>query len=341
MFLRSIEWLGDRVKIIDQTALPHELRYRELRTLDEVVEAIKAMRVRGAPLIGVTAALGLALVATGCRGMDRGEVLARLREAAEELRRARPTAVNLSWAVERVLAAAERADDPAGAAVREAVAMMEEDVRVNMEMARVGQELIEDGDVILTHCNTGSLATVSVGTALGLIIYAHKVGKRIHVYFTETRPVLQGSRLTAYELLHAGVPATLICDSAVGHVMRTKGVKKVFVGADRVLADGTTYNKIGTYQIAVLAKELGIPFYVVAPTSSFDLSRRPGDVVIEERPDEEVTTISGVRIAPEGVKAYNPAFDETPPEYITAFVTERGIIRPPFEKNIPRVVGGG
>ncbi len=334
MPLRSVDWVDGAIKIIDQNRLPDELVYNELTRLEEVVEAIETMKVRGAPLIGVVAALGLGLIANQSRSLPRDQVIKRLRGAALRLKETRPTAVNLSWAVEKMLALAEASYEPAEALVREGVKMMEEDVRVNREMASMGESLIDDGDVVLTHCNSGSLAAVSTGTAQGVLLIAHKTGRMFRVYATETRPKMQGSRLTAFELMHESVDVVIIPDTAAGHTMKTKGVSKVFLGADRILRDGTTYNKIGTYQIAVLAKTLGIPFYVVAPTSTLDLRSTREDVTIEERPALEVTHIKGVRIAPEGVEVFNPAFDETPPDLITAIVTEKGILRPPFTESI-------
>jgi len=338
MYLKSIEWLGDRIRIIDQTLLPEKLVYKDLKSLDDVIEAIKSMRVRGAPLLGVMGALGLALIAVKLRDKRRGEIINELKVAGKKLKMARPTAVNLSWGVNEVLEAVNKSTDPIKAAIDTAVKIMNEDIEVNRKIADVGQEIINDGDIILTHCNTGSLATVSIGTALGIIIHAYKLGKKIHVYFTETRPLLQGSRLTAFELMKAGVPATLICDTAVGHVLQVKGINKIIVGADRILADGTTYNKIGTFQIAVLAKEMGIPFYVAAPTSTFDLKSTEKDVIIEERSHDEVKYIHGKLIAPKEIKVYNPAFDKTPGRYITAFITEKGVIYPPYEENIKKVL---
>lgn len=338
MPLRSIDWMEGKIRIINQNKLPKALVYEDIESLGGVVEAIKTMKVRGAPLIGVAAALGLALVAHKNSSLPREELLRRLDENAERLRETRPTAVNLSWALDRILSEARRSKNPSDTVVEKAVEMMEEDVEINEGMATNGLQLIEDGDVVLTHCNTGSLATVSVGTALGVILKAHQTGKKIRVFATETRPRMQGARLTMFELKYEGVDATLIPDTAVGQTMKVGGVTKVMVGADRILRDGTTYNKIGTYQIAVLARHHGIPFYVVAPTSSFDLKSRREDVVIEERSPAEVTKVRGVETAPEGIKVYNPAFDETNPSLISAFVTERGLFYPPYGESLQRLL---
>jgi len=289
------------------------------------------MRVRGAPLIGAVAAYGLALAALKSRARDRQALLSDLREAAELIRSTRPTAVNLFWALERVLNAAENA--PGGvdalreAVVEEAARIAAEDVAVNRRIGQHGQELVPDGATVLTHCNAGALATVGYGTALGVVRAAVEAGKTVMVIATETRPLLQGARLTAYELLKDGIPVTLITDNMVGFVMAKGMVDLVVVGADRIVRDGV-FNKIGTYSIAILAKEHGIPFYVAAPKSTLDLGRSSGDVVVEERAPEEVTHIRSVRIAPEGVGVLNPAFDFTPMRYITAIITEDGVFRP-------------
>ncbi|RLG58603.1 S-methyl-5-thioribose-1-phosphate isomerase [Candidatus Geothermarchaeota archaeon] len=334
MPLKSIEWLDGTIRIIDQNKLPEKLVYEELKTLKDVIDAIKDMKVRGAPLLGVTAALALALEGFNNRGLKREEIIKKLKEAGKKLLKTRPTAVNLKWAIERVLSGIDVVRSPVEVVIDRALKIYREDIEVNRRIGLNGQTLIEDGDAILTHCNTGSLATVSLGTALGVIITAHSLGKRVRVLATETRPKLQGARLTMFELKMEGIDATLIPDTAVGYVMRIGKVKKVIVGADRILKDGTTYNKIGTYQIAVLAKHHGIPFYVAAPTSTFDLKSSREEVKIEERDWHEVAFIGDKRIAPEGVKILNPAFDETPPELISAIITEKGIVYPPYNKNI-------
>jgi len=344
--LRTVEWDEGVVKMIDQTKLPRELVILECTDYRHVAQAIKEMRIRGAPAIGVAAAYGIALGALQSKARTREELLAELSAVADTLRGTRPTAVNLFWAIERML---ERARDTrlAGveeirqALVAEAQAMADEDVETNRRMGEYGATLIEDGMNILTHCNTGSLAVVDYGTALGVVRTAHRQGKRIHVYVDETRPFLQGARLTAWELMQEGIPMTLICDDMAGHFMSRGLVDIVLVGADRIAANGDLANKIGTYTLAVLAKENGISFYSVAPTSSIDLSIPSGaDIPIEERDPREVTHIQGVPIAPEGVNAANPAFDVTPHRYITGIVTEKGIIYPPFEEGLKRLSRG-
>ena len=330
MYLRSIDWEDGKIKIIDQTKLPESLEYRYLTNLEDVVEAIRNMRVRGAPLIGVTAVLGLALVAYQNKDMSGKRLLDVLWNAYEELRKSRPTAVNLVNMMDVLMNYANQNPIP-HKIISYALELMEQDVVTNRKMAEYGSELIEDGDVVLTHCNTGSLATVSIGTALGVILRAFEKGKKFKVIITETRPKLQGARITAFELMHAGFKPTLIVDSAVSHVMKSLGVTKIFVGADRILRDGTTFNKIGTYQIAIAAKYHDIPFYVVAPTTTFDLTSSVEDVIIENREKEEVIKCGGNYIAPKDVDVYNPAFDATPPGLISGIVTERGIYYPPFD----------
>ncbi len=338
MFLRSIEWLDGKIRIIDQTKLPIKLEYKFLETIDDVVEAIKSMRVRGAPLIGITGALGLALVAYKLKDEDRDYVIREIKTAYEKILNTRPTAVNLKWALDYVLSNSIDQADVAESIIKNALKLMERDIEINRKIAEIGQILISDGDVIMTHCNTGSLATVSVGTALGVIIEAWKRGKRFLVYITETRPLLQGARLTAFELKYANIPFTLICDSAVGITIAKKKVNKIFVGADRILLDGTTYNKVGTFQIAILAKKFNVDFYVVAPTSTIDIHSKRRDVIIEERSKMEVLTIQDRLITSTDITVYNPAFDETPPEYVSAIITEKGIIYPPYEENLPKIM---
>ncbi len=292
------------------------------------------MKVRGAPLIGVVAAFGLALAAlrSGARGAEG--FLSDMEEAAGLLRSTRPTAVNLFWAIDRVLGAVREAagrgasvEELKRVAVEEALRIAEEDVELNRRIGQHGEKLVPDGATVLTHCNAGALATAGYGTALGVIRAAVEAGKKVRVIATETRPLLQGARLTAYELLKDGIPVTLITDNMVGFVMSKGMVDLVVVGADRIVRDGV-FNKIGTYTIAVLAKEHGVPFYVAAPSSTLDLARASNEVVIEERPPEEVTHIGTVRIAPEGVGVLNPAFDFTPMRYVTAIITEDGVFKP-------------
>jgi len=337
--MRTIEMNNGVVKLIDQRKLPRQLEIVECRDYRAVARAIKEMTIRGAPAIGAAAAFGLALAARESKAATRDELLRDLDAAAQALRATRPTAVNLAWALDRVMRQARTTDlDTHGLrdfVVAEAQRIADEDVEINRAMARHGAALINDGDTILHHCNTGPLATVDIGTALGCIIEAHRQGKRVHVLVDETRPRLQGARLTAWELMQYGVPMTLIADNAAGYYMRTGRAQKCFVGSDRVAANGDVANKIGTYKVAVVARENGIPFYAVMPTSTIDMNLANGDLIpIEERDAREVTHIEGVPIAPAGVRVGNPAFDVTPHKYVTALVTERGVVRPPFVENL-------
>jgi methylthioribose-1-phosphate isomerase len=342
--MRSIEWVDGKVRMIDQRLLPAELHLVEYKDYREVAQAIRTMVIRGAPAIGAAAAFGMALAAREARTQDRTGLLVDLRAAAEILRAARPTAVNLSWAVARLLRCAEAEPDPAaipGALLAEAQALADEDVQVNRRLGEHGAALIRDGATILHHCNTGALATVDHGTALGVIRTAHEQGKRVHVFVDETRPRLQGARLTAWELQQLGIPFTLIADNAAGHFMRTGQVDIVLVGADRVAANGDVANKIGTYKLAVVAQANGVPFYSCVPTSTIDLSLLTGDdIPIEERPAEEITGLAyqGRPVVPEGVSVANPAFDVTPHRYVTGIVTENGVAYPPFELSVRQVV---
>jgi methylthioribose-1-phosphate isomerase len=341
--MRTIEMADGVVKMIDQRKLPIEFEIVECRDYRAVATAIKDMTIRGAPAIGAAAAFGLALAARGSTAATRDSLLRDLDLAAKVLQATRPTAVNLKWAIDRVMTKARKANfganDLREAVMVEAQLIAEEDVQTNKRMAENGATLIDDGDTILHHCNTGPLATVDIGTALGCIIEAHRQGKKVHVLVDETRPRLQGARLTAWELQQYGVPMTLIADNAAGHFMRLGKVHKVFVGSDRVAANGDVANKIGTYKLAVVAKENGVPFYPVMPTSTIDMTLARGDdIPIEERDAREVTHIDGVQIAPEGVPVANPAFDVTPHRYVTALVTERAIIYPPFNENLLRIL---
>lgn len=335
--MRTIEWRDGVVLTINQLKLPHETEILELRTCGDVAEAIKTMKIRGAPVIGVAAAYALALTAHHSKAKNREELLMELEEAAEILRATRPTAVNLFWAIERVLGKAKKMHDDvrelASAIISEAITLAEEDVAANRKIGMHGATMMEDGDTVLTHCNAGALATVDYGTALGVIRAAVEQGKRVRVIATETRPKLQGARLTTYELKRDGIPVTLIADTMVGYVMYRRMVDKVIVGADRIVNDAVI-NKIGTYQIAVLAKIHEIPFYVAAPKSTFDINRTSAEVVIEERSPEEVTCIGRERIAPEGVDVFNPAFDITPLEYVTAIICEDGIL---YKEDIDKI----
>jgi methylthioribose-1-phosphate isomerase len=344
--MRTVEWEKGLVRLIDQRKLPWEFEVLELRDPAAVAEAVTDMVVRGAPAIGATAAYGMALAGLRSEADSLEALRADLETAAERLRQARPTAVNLAWAVRRQLAVAanpqwQTPDEVRAALIREAHAIADSDVATNKQMGANGAALVQDGDTVLHHCNTGALAAVDYGTALGVIRAAHESGKRIHVLVDETRPRLQGARLTAWELQNLGIPFDLIADNAAGHFMRTGQVNLVLVGADRIAANGDVANKIGTYGLAVVARENGIPFYSVAPTSTIDLELPTGDdIPIEERPAEEVTHVLGRPVAPEGISARNPAFDVTPYRYITAIVTENGIVYPPFMHNLRRAVEG-
>lgn len=342
--MRTIEWDDGVVRMIDQRKLPHELVVAEFTDYHELARAIKEMYIRGAPAIGAAAAFGMALGALQSRASTREGFLADLEQVAEVIRAARPTAANLFWAVDRMLrtareATADGVEEGRRAVVAEARALADEDVEINKRMGAHGATLIQDGDTILTHCNTGALATVDYGTALGVVRAAHEQGKRVHVLVDETRPRLQGARLTAWELMRLGIPMTLIADNAAGYFLQSGQVDIVLVGADRIAANGDVVNKIGTYKLAVVARENGVPFYSVAPTSTIDLSTPTGaQIPIEERDPGEVTHINGVAIAPEGVQAANPAFDVTPHRYITGIVTERGIVREPYEEGFKAIM---
>lgn len=338
--MRTVFWEDDRVKMIDQRLLPGEFVIAEFDTVTAVARSIKEMYVRGAPAIGATGAYGMALAASVSAATDRDTLLNDLRAAKAELDEARPTAVNLSWATNRLMQLAEatvvaNVDDIRSALLAEAEALADEDVEINRRMGFNGAAVVKEGANLLHHCNTGSLATVDFGTALGVIYACQEQGKNIHVWVDETRPRLQGARLTAWELMRAEVPMHLIADNAAGHLMRTGKVDVVVFGADRVAANGDVANKIGTYKLGVVAKENNIPVYAVVPTSTIDLSLPTGDdIPIEERGPEEVTHVGETVIAPEDVPVYNPAFDITPHQYITGIVTEEGICYPPFTDSL-------
>jgi methylthioribose-1-phosphate isomerase len=340
--LLTVSWKNGSVVLIDQTKLPNKLVHVRCKDYREVANAIKKLVVRGAPAIGVTAAFGLALAAQASRAKALPELMTDLDTAFKTLRATRPTAINLFWALERVMEKAKRAktvEDAKKAVLDEALKMSEEDVEANRHMGANGAKMFRDGDVVLTHCNAGSLATVAYGTALGVIRAARESGKRLSVIATETRPVMQGSRLTAFELQHDGIDVSLIPDTAVGHMMAKGAIKRVIVGADRVLRSGHVFNKIGTYQVAILARRHRVPFYVAAPLSTFDFESSPEEVMIEERSVDEVVKVGKKRIAPKGVRVFNPAFDMTPPELITGIITEKGVLKPPFEKNLKALLG--
>lgn len=341
--MKTVEWVDGKVRLIDQTRLPLDITFVDCSDYHQVAVAIKEMKVRGAPAIGVTAAYGIALGARSIEASSREEFLAQLEDVMTVLGGTRPTAVNLFWAIERMRRLSSsgilHADLP-DALLEEACLIADEDIQACKRMGAYGAELIGEGFNVLTHCNAGALATVEYGTALGVIRAAHEQGKRIHVYADETRPLLQGARLTAWELVEAGIPVTLISDNMAGHFMSKGKIDCVVVGADRIAANGDVANKIGTYSVAVLAKENNIPFYVAAPISTVDISLTSGtDIPIEERHHTEVTHIRGAQLAPHGVDVANPAFDVTPNRYVKAIITEKGIVRAPFEEGLRRVVG--
>lgn len=337
--LRTVTWKDGQVKMIDQTALPSKLAYVSYDTPEGVADAIRTMVVRGAPAIGVAAAMGVALAAFRSKARSIPELQKEVSAKAAMLRSTRPTAVNLFWGVDRVTRRIDGASSVSEAkerAVAEVKEMAEQDIATNMRLGKIGAKLIDDGDTILTQCNAGSLATVGYGTALGVVRAAVEQGKLVKVIVPETRPALQGSRLTAFELVTDGIDCRLIPDTAVGHMLSLGRVNKVVVGADRITRDGYVFNKIGTYQEAVLACRHKVPFYPAAPASTFDLTRTHEQVTIEERSAIEVVEIRGRRIAPKGVPVSNPAFDATPPDLITSIITDRGLLEPPFITSIAR-----
>jgi methylthioribose-1-phosphate isomerase len=337
MTAKAIEWLDGRLRILDQSKLPREQILADLDNYQDVVLAIKEMKVRGAPAIGVAAAYGIALGASGIETANRDEFLAQLNQVVQAFAASRPTAVNLFQTINKMKEAARRDGiaEIKNSLVIEAKRIHEEEVIATRQLSQLGAGLIKDGFSLLTHCNAGPLATAGYGTALGAIKAAKDQGKKVSVLATETRPLLQGARLTTWELRQEGIPVTLITDSMAGYFMHQRKIDCVVVGADRIAANGDAANKIGTYSLAVLAKENKIPFYVAAPTSTIDLSLSSGDKIpIEERSPEEVTHIQGVPIAPEGIKAANPAFDVTPHSYITAIITEKGIVREPYTEEL-------
>jgi len=330
MELKAVEWLGDKLKLLDQRKLPHEESFVILADYQDVALAIKEMKVRGAPAIGIAAAYGIALGAQNIETTDKDRFLSLLDQIIQALATTRPTAVNLFQAISKMKTAATGDSVPEirERLINEAKRIHQEEIEATKRLSHLGAQLIRDGFTILTHCNAGALATAGYGTALGIIKAARQQGKRISVFITETRPLLQGARLTAWELMRAHIPVTLITDSMAGYFMKQEKIDCVVVGADRIAANGDVANKIGTYTLAVLAKENGIPFYVAAPTSTIDLSLASGDKIpIEEREATELTHIQGVPIAPAGIAAANPAFDITPHDYVSAIITEKGIMR--------------
>jgi len=345
--LNTLHWVGEvdgYLRMIDQTLLPVEFTEIECRDVETVWEAIKMLRVRGAPAIGIAAGYGVCLGLQAVAGGDEAAFFRRLDEVAEYLASSRPTAVNLFWALDRMKKKAaelrgKRTDEIAAALLAEARTIHQEDRRMCRAIGRHGAELLSDGQGVLTHCNAGGLATADYGTALAVFFAAAEAGKRLHVYADETRPLLQGARLTAWELKQRGIEVTLICDSMAAQVMREGRVGAVVTGADRIAANGDVANKIGTYAVALLAAAHQIPFYVAAPSSTFDLSLAGGEEIpIEERDPREITHGFGRQIAPDGIDVYNPAFDVTPARLIEALICERGVIRPVSRENIARVV---
>ena len=342
----TIEWQGQYVRMIDQRKLPSKTEWYVCKGYRDVIRAIEKMVIRGAPAIGVAAAMGLALGAGAIRNKSGEAFMGRFEEISEEMLRARPTAVNLRWAVERMRGVAERmlgrpVDEIKTSLRQEAERTLKEDIKINRRIGQNGQGLVPDGATILTHCNAGALATGGYGTALGVIRAAHENKKKIHVIADETRPWLQGLRLTSFELMEDGIPVTVIADSAAGSLMRQKRIDLAITGADRIAANGDVANKIGTYQVAVLARIHEIPFYVAAPISTIDPTIKDGDMIpVEQRPPEEIFRIGRREAGPRGVRALNPAFDITPAKYVSALITEKGVVRPPFKKGIKGLLGG-
>jgi len=340
MSLKTIEWKNNKVVMIDQTKLPNELVFVEYDDFNQVADAIRLLVVRGAPAIGVSGAFGLALAVLQSHATTKDELISDLEKAKKILFETRPTAVNLAWGLEKIMDVAKEknsVDEIRKSIIDTAKKMAEEDVQINKTIGKNGSELFDNNDTIMTHCNAGALATVAYGTALGVIRAIKESGKNVKVIATETRPVQQGSRLTAFELKHDGFDVSLITDTAVGYTMANGLVNKVIVGADRIVKTGHVFNKIGTYQVATMAKQHGIPFYVAAPLSSFDMKSNPEDVIIEQRKASEVTGIGDKRTAPEGINVINPAFDMTPPELISGIITEKGVAKAPFEESIKKL----
>jgi methylthioribose-1-phosphate isomerase len=337
MSLKTVEWKNNSVIMIDQTKLPNILEYVTYTDYNQVANAIRTLVIRGAPAIGVSGAFGLALAALQSDATEKDELISYLENAKKILFETRPTAINLAWGLDKIMKVANQAttvQEIRNSVVEAAKKMAEEDIQINMSMGKNGSELIDDNDTIMTHCNAGALATVGYGTALGVIRATKDSGKNIKVIATETRPVQQGSRLTAFELKHDGIDVSLIPDTAVGYTMANNLVNKIVVGADRILRTGHVYNKIGTYQVATMAKQHSIPFYVAAPLSTFDMKSNPEDVIIEQRKASEVTGVGDTKTAPDGIDVINPAFDMTPPELISAIITENGVVKPPFQQSI-------
>jgi methylthioribose-1-phosphate isomerase len=340
MMFTPISYEHGKIILIDQTKLPEKKKFLTCKRVEDLWQAIKCLAVRGAPLLGVTAAYGICLGIdrSKCKSVRELEIL--IERTAEYIGTSRPTAVNLFWALNRMKKCCRDNSDKPLDQIKdllhvEAEKIYREDLELSKKIGEAGNAIVNDGDTILTHCNAGGLATSGYGTALAVMFTAHEKGKKIHVFADETRPLLQGARLTAWELKEYGIPVTLICDNMAAVVMREGKIEKVITGADRIAANGDAANKIGTYGLAVLAKHHGIPFYIAAPYSTFDLSIPSGkEIIIEERPAEEVSCGFGKRTAPDGIHIYNPAFDITPAELITGIITEKGILKPPYKESI-------
>ncbi len=338
--LKTVEWKNNKVVMIDQTKLPNELVFVEYDEYSQVANAIKTLVVRGAPAIGVSGAFGLALAALQSKGTTKEELISDLEKAKKTLFETRPTAINLAWGLDQIMKIANAGtsiDQIKESIISEAKKMADEDIEINKTMGKNGSVLFENNDTIMTHCNAGALATVAYGTALGVIRATRESGKNVKVIATETRPIQQGSRLTAFELKHDGFDVSLIPDTAVGYSMANGLVNKVIVGADRIVRTGHVFNKIGTYQVATMAKQHGIPFYVAAPLSTFDMKTNAEDVIIEMRNGSEVTGIGDKKTAPDDIGVINPAFDMTPPELISGIITEKGIVKSPYEESIKKL----
>ena len=339
-FPRTVEWKDNKVVMIDQTKLPNELVFVKYDDFNQVADAIRTLVVRGAPAIGVSGAFGLALAVLQSKTTTKDELISDLEKARKILFETRPTAVNLAWGLEKIMKIAKSGNSVEqikDLVISTAKKMADEDIEINKTMGKNGSVLFDDNDTIMTHCNAGALATVAYGTALGVIRATRESGKNIKIIATETRPVQQGSRLTAFELKHDGFDVSLIPDTAVGYSMANGLVDKVIVGADRIVKTGHVFNKIGTYQVATMAKQHGIPFYVAAPLSTFDMKSNAEDVIIEMRKSSEVTGIGDKKTAPDGIKVINPAFDMTPPELISGIITEKGVAKPPYEESIKKL----
>ncbi len=343
MPVSTITWRNGKIKLLDQTRLPAELVYLEITQLEVLGEAIKSLRVRGAPALGIAGAFGTLLSAHLFQGEDKTAFFAQLERDMKYLRETRPTAVNLGWALNRMHGVVQKFREKSlpeikAALLKEAVSIFEEDRHSSRALAEHGAALVPQSATVITHCNTGALVTADYGTALGVLFAAHAHGKKLHVFVDETRPLLQGARLNMWELMNERIDCTLICDNTAAFVMQRQHVDFCIVGADRIAANGDTANKIGTYSLAVNARQHGVPFYIAAPISTIDFSIRTGkEIPIEERSAEEVTNGFGRRTAPEGARVYSPAFDVTPHELIAAIITEAGVIRPPFEENLKRL----